>query len=490
MTDVTGQGTSGESGVPPTESPVPDGNAGTMPAKTGEEWIYEDGEGPGDQRRGPYRSRMVEGAPQGVEGLTKVDTSKAEWRLLILDTWQRSGLPASDFLALLGNVVNKDTLYLWKRRFEAEGAAGLEDRERRRWRTQDRLSETTRRAIVMMKEAHPEWGVQRISDCLLRGPGLAASATTVLKVLHESGYEGEETTREVHGAEPRRFERAEPQQMWQSDIFSFMLKRQNRRVHLVGFMDDHSRYIVSYGLHATASSALVIETLRAGITNYGPPDELLTDNGTQYKTWRGKSAFSKELSMMGVVHVVASPRHPQTLGKLERFWSTLWDECVGAAIFRDLEDARRRIGHFIDHYNFRRPHQGIEGMVPADRFFKATPEVKRTLTERVAANALELAKKGLPRDPFYLVGQVGGRGFSVHAEGERMIMTREGAERQEVDLVAPPVKPPEVPKPVCPAARGPGSVADAGNEEPPAPGTSPLDEGLRKLGLAPEEGRS
>ena len=54
---------------------------------------------------------------------------------------------------------------------------------------------------------------------------------------------------------------------------------------------------------------------------------------------------------------------PQTLGKIERFWGTLWRECLGTAVFLDLDDARRRIGHFIDHYNFQRPHQGIDGLV-------------------------------------------------------------------------------------------------------------------------------
>jgi transposase InsO family protein len=63
-----------------------------------------------------------------------------------------------------------------------------------------------------------------------------------------------------------------------------MLKRQNRRVYLVAFMDDHSRFIVGYGLHASQSSALVIEVARASWTAYGVPEEILTDNGSQYVT--------------------------------------------------------------------------------------------------------------------------------------------------------------------------------------------------------------
>jgi Integrase core domain len=173
--------------------------------------------------------------------------------------------------------------------------------------------------------------------------------------------------------------------------------------------------------------------------------------------------------------VVAAPR-PQTLGKIERSWGTLWRECVEAALFMDLGDAQRRIGLFIDHDNFHRPHQGIDGLVPADRFFGAAPEVLRTLKERVAANALHRARQGVPREPFYLTGQVAGQPFRVHAEGERVFRT--GADgRREVDLVPPPAVGAELPQPVCPVGVVSGTAAAAAvtSAEPPAPGTSPRD---------------
>src|SRR5262249_46998888 len=185
----------------------------------------------------------------------------------------------------------------------------------------------------------------------------------------------EEGPPKPHPAPPRSFERARSNQLWQTDLFTFVLKRQNRRVYLVAFMDDHSRFVVGYGLHASQSAALVLEVFRAALSGYGAPAEVLTDNGSQYVTWRGKRAFTRELEKRGVRQVVASPRHPQTLGKIERFWGTLWRECVEAAVFVDLGDAQRRVGLFIDHYNFQRPHQGIGNLVPADRFFGAAPEV-------------------------------------------------------------------------------------------------------------------
>ena len=263
--------------------------------------------------------------------------------------------------------------------FAEHGPAGLVDQPRGGPKG-SRLPELTKRTILMLKQTHPDWGCQRISDMLFRGPALPASpvgrgAACCTKRATSWKRSPRDRIRTRSGASSG----PEPNQLWQTDLFTFMLKRQNRRVYLVAFLDDHSRFIVSYGLHASQSSALVLEVLRAGIDAYGPPEEVLTDNGSQYVTWRGKSAFTKELEKRGIRQIVARPRRPQTLGKIERFWGTLWRECLETAVFVDLEDARRRIGLFIDYYNFQRPHSSLDGLVPADRFFGAASEVLRTL---------------------------------------------------------------------------------------------------------------
>src|SRR5919109_130136 len=149
-----------------------------------------------------------------------------EQRLLLLDTWRRSGLPAGDFAPLVG--VSKHTLYAWQKKFTQQGPAGLVDQPRGA-ATGSRLPELTKRTILMLKQAHPDFGCQKISDLLLRGPALPASPAAVARVLHEAGYQLEEVPTRTHAAPVRRFERARPNQLWQTDLFTFMLKRQNRR---------------------------------------------------------------------------------------------------------------------------------------------------------------------------------------------------------------------------------------------------------------------
>ena len=193
----------------------------------------------------------------------------------------------------------------------------------------------------------------------------------------------------------------------------------------------------------------------------------------------------------GLRQMVASPRHPQTLGKIERFWGTLWRELLEGAVFQGIDDARRRIGHFIDHYNFLRTHTGIGGLVPADRYFDAASTVKGTLKERVAANALQLALHGAPRKSFYLTGRVGDETIALHSQGGKIVMTKGDGTREEVDLAVEGRRveeneSAEMPAPVAVhgAPLDPAALDEDSDEQ--APGESPLEDALEVLtrGLA------
>jgi transposase InsO family protein len=359
----------------------------------------------------------------------------AEERLFILDLWIKSRLKAAKFCEYVRVTPHK--LGAWKRLFDQCGPAGLEPKPKGSPKG-SRLPEATRTAILMMKGQHEDWGLDRIHQMLLRTEGFKASASAIRRVLLEEGYELEyaPAPRREAEREVKEIKRSRPGELWQSDLFTFTLHRNGRKVHMVAFLDDYSRFIVGHGLTVSASSKFVQEVFLTAVTNFGPPEEVLTDRGPQYNTWRGKSGFTKLLEKLAIKHILARARHPQTVGKTERFWKTLKHEVLGGMAPRDLEDARLRIGHFVDFYNFRRTHQGIEGYIPADLFFDAESEVKAAMDERVAANALAIAKHGVPRKSFYLTGRVGDQSVSLHAQGEKVVMTKEDGTREEVDLTA------------------------------------------------------
>ena len=381
-------------------------------------------------------------------------------RMLIIDSLGRSGLTVTDFSAVCG--VPRATLYAWQRRFAAEGPAGLEDKPRRSGRS--RLPEETKRSILMLKELHPDWGCQRIHDVLLRSNGFTASPGAILRVLKQAGYEVQSPPAQRHRDKKRRFERARPNQLWQSDLFTWTLKSVNRRVHLVGFMDDHSRMIVSHQVAASPALPMVKEALLTGVTRFGLPDEVLTDNGPPYATWRGTSRFSRLLKARGIAHLRSRPRHPQTLGKIERFWQSLWQECLVDASLRDIDEARRLIAEYIDKYNFFRPHQGIAGLVPADRFFDSGSTVRATLEGRAKARL-----QRPPTEELYLTGRVGDQAISLHSEGDRLVLVDADGSRREVTLGAPVPAGGDATPATEPEVSGAGEQPEASPAEPVRP---------------------
>jgi transposase len=167
-----------------------------------------DGGGPtaGSSAAAPLRRLRRERPPAGRRLSRPPDRTNIpltpEQRLLVLDAWRRSGLPAGDFAPLVG--ISKHTLYAWKHKFDAQGPAGLLDHPRGA-PTGSRLPEVTRRAILMLKEANPDWGCERIAALLLRGPALPASPEAVARVLREAGYELEEAPTRRHPDHPRSF---------------------------------------------------------------------------------------------------------------------------------------------------------------------------------------------------------------------------------------------------------------------------------------------
>ena len=134
---------------------------------------------PGEERAGGGVCLPPAGEPAGGKQRGGAPRLAGAQRLMLLDMAMRSGLPIAEFAPLVG--LCSHTLYEWKRRFEKEGPEGLMDRSSREKEPVSRLPEVTKRAILMIRKAHPEYGCERISDMLGRGPGLGASPNAVCR---------------------------------------------------------------------------------------------------------------------------------------------------------------------------------------------------------------------------------------------------------------------------------------------------------------------
>jgi transposase InsO family protein len=299
-----------------------------------------------------------------------------------------------------------------------------------------KVCETLQRRIEEFRRANPEMGVRRISDELRRNEGLKVSPETVRRVVNDADLGNASPPSKPREPQVRRFERKIPNALWQIDIFTFELKRMFR-VYLVGIIDDHSRYIVSHGLFRQQTAEAVLEVVRGAIGQWGAPREILSDNGRQFVAWRGKTKFQKVLRRQGVQHVRSAPHHPMTLGKIERFWRTIWEEFLEDAVFASFADASQRIAHWIAYYNHQRPHQGIDGACPADRFYGVSGDVEEALKQGCQENALRLALGQETRHPLYLLGKLGKTDVRVTRKGDDIEVKVGDAVRELIRMGAP-----------------------------------------------------
>ena len=317
--------------------------------------------------------------------------------------------------------VARSAISEWVRRYRESGPEGLKPHPRPGGGK--KLPAVVTERIVAIKKENPGFGIRRIGDVLGRWFGLPGSREKVRQVLRDEGFPAlPAKPREKNNPQkPRFFESNAPNTLWQSDIMSF--RSGGRQVYLIGFMDDYSRYIVGLGLFSTQTTENVLEVYRRATTNYKIPKEILTDNGRQYTNWRGKTRFEKQLSGDKVRHIKSRPHHPQTQGKIERFWKTMLDEYLQKAHFDSFDDAQERIAMWIKYYNHRRPQQGIGGLCPADRYFEIANEVRKVVERQIEENVLEIALKGKPVEPFYMVGRMDGQSVILRAEKGKLKMS-------------------------------------------------------------------
>ena len=265
--------------------------------------------------------------------------------------------------------ISRQTFYKYKRRWEAEGPAGLVERSRRPQRSPGLIPVELEDEILRLRKSLPlDNGAQTIAYHLARSGWPAPSVATIHRALVRRGMVVAQPHKRPRSAW-RRFEWPRPNDAWQIDATCWAL-RSGREVWVMDILDDHSRLVVAARVCAGPTGEAAWAALCDGATRHGLPAHVMSDNGSCF-TGRfsdGEAAFERDLRALGVRHIRSTPGHPQTCGKLERFHQTLKRWLRGKALARSHAQLQDQLDDFIAFYNHQRPHCSLAGDTPSERW--------------------------------------------------------------------------------------------------------------------------
>ena len=291
-----------------------------------------------------------------------------------------------------GQNITRTTYYKWQKRFAADGIDGLAERSRRpRSSPAATTVELEERIILVRKEladTGADHGPDPIRWALLRdGVQEVPSRAKIARILGRRGLVVAAPQKRPKSS-LHRFVYARPNECWQSDFTHYPLA-DGTGTAIAGSLDDHSRTLTGIGANVgEGTSELVWSVMVDAIGCFGVPARSLTDNGIVYSGARRGTevAFEANLRALGCDPICSTPRHPQTCGKIERFWQTLkkWLDAHGP--FDTLEALQTALLAFQSYYNQTRPHRALKGATPAEAF--AATELARPAVRPLPAPVL------------------------------------------------------------------------------------------------------
>jgi putative transposase len=155
--------------------------------------------------------------------------------------------------------------------------------------------------------------------------------------------------------------------------------------YLCSVLDGFSRYIVHWDIREQMTEAdveIILQTARENFPATNP--RIISDNGPQFIA----KDFKEFIRICGMTHVRTSPYYPQSNGKIERWHGSIKSECIRPGTPLSLDDARRLVSHYVDHYNNERLHSAIGYITPKD---KLAGRAQLIFTER--DRKLEMARE-------------------------------------------------------------------------------------------------
>jgi transposase InsO family protein len=278
--------------------------------------------------------------------------------------------------------VARSWIYALLARYREEGEAAFEPRSRRPKTSPRAIPDATASLITEVRKDLAgrglDAGPQTIAWHLAHRHGLRVSPATVSRYLARAGLVTPDPRKRPRSSY-LRFAAELPNECWQSDFTHYPLAS-GTGTEILAWLDDHSRYLLRITAHRHVAGPTVVTEFRGAVAEHGIPASTLTDNGLVFTTRfaggrGGRNGFEAELRRLGVRQKNSRPAHPQTQGKIERFWQTLKTWLAAQAPQpATIAQLQVLLDSFTAVYNHQRPHRALPHRATPATAYAARPK--------------------------------------------------------------------------------------------------------------------
>jgi putative transposase len=280
----------------------------------------------------------------------------------------------------LGEKTIEAWYYAWRR----DGIEGLMPKPRHD-RGRSKLPAAVQEALLSAKRENPRRSIRQLQHLLERAGTVARgslSRSAIHRLLQQHGLS---RVAAPVPEEHRRFVAEHANAIWYGDVMhgpTVTVKGRRRKVYLVSLMDDASR-LIAHSAFCTGETALDIEgVLKQAVLKRGLPRKLVVDNGAAYRA----ATLLGICARLDIRLIYCRPYAPEGKGKLERWHRTFRDQFLSEldpSRVNDLDDLNARLWAWIEQVYHRRPHGGLDGQTPLERYQHDLPNL-RTLGRKAA----------------------------------------------------------------------------------------------------------
>tara|TARA_Y100000768_G_C23986079_1_gene688914 strand:+ start:3587 stop:4564 length:978 start_codon:yes stop_codon:yes gene_type:complete len=299
-------------------------------------------------------------------------------KLTLVFAVETSGFKITEALKRLE--VPRSTYYRWRAKYKKYGLDGLKDKKSTPKKQWNALTKFEIDRVLDLAHQFPELSAREISFYITDHEDFTVSESSVYKIFKKAGLIVQS---EVQSFPAQKEYHSKPRyvnEQWQTDA-TYLFVQGWGWLYLISVLDDYSRKILAWELQQSMTGEDFIEVIDEAILKSG----VEPDNMPNLVSDRGPALISNELSDylndQDIHHIKASPYHPQTNGKIERYHKSM-KSVIKLHVYDCPNNLKAEIGKFISHYNKSRYHESLGNVTPNDVFYGKRKQIIKARKEK------------------------------------------------------------------------------------------------------------